>query len=130
LLGFLGVGAILGLPGTDRWLSLALSLIGSAGAVTVGFGLGLTALRRWLYPDAKVDGRRSAIAGFLSPFLVFIGVTLIRGMTSAELGWVLVLVGVIMALGMFFAWLSPTPEGMRNPTFAEDQPREALRLPR
>lgn len=39
----------------------------TTGSLTIGFALGLEAPRRWLYPDAAVDGRRSLIAGVLAP---------------------------------------------------------------
>lgn len=35
---------------------------------TLGFGLGLGALSPWLYPHSNPDGRRSEVAGFVSPF--------------------------------------------------------------
>ena len=38
-----------------------------AAPVFVGFGVGLGILRKYLYPDADVCGRRSVIAGILAP---------------------------------------------------------------
>lgn len=91
------------------------SLGGLVIALTAGFGLGLLGLRRWLYPDAKLDGSRSFVAGLLSPVVVFIV------MVSGEWSWtfaqvvsVVALVGVVMAVAMFFAWLTPTPKELRR----------------
>lgn len=94
--------------------------LGLAGALTVGFGLGLVGLRRWLYPDAKLSGRRSFLAGLMSPLALFIAAAAGRGWSVAQLPVLLVLVGVIMALGMFFAWLTPTPEAVRGDGFEPD----------
>ena len=95
-------------------------LLGLVGALTVGFGLGLVGLRRWLYPDAKLSGPRSFLAGLMSPLALFIAATTGRGWSVTQLPVLLVLVGVIMALGMFFAWLTPTPESMRGDRFEPD----------
>jgi len=83
-----------------------------AGGLTLGFGLGMEGLRRWLYPDAKVDGRRSVVAGLLSPLLLFGTVALIEttGLGPIGLAGFTLLSGMIMALAMYFPWLTPTPE--------------------
>ena len=109
------VGAAVGMPGPGQWLGWLGGVLGFAGALTVGFGLGLVALKRWLYPDADVAGRRSVVAGLLSPLAVFISVAVGSGLSQAQVPVVLALIGGVMAVGMFFAWLSPTPEAMREP---------------
>ncbi len=83
-----------------------------AGGLTLGFGLGMEGLRRWLYPDAKVDGRRSVVAGLLSPLLLFGTVALIEttGLGPIGAAGFTLLSGMIMALAMYFPWLTPTPE--------------------
>ena len=96
--------------------------------MTLGFGVGLTGLRRWLYPDAKVEGRRSLIAGLLSPFVVFMAAGFSGGLTIVPFVAVLVLVGVIMALAMFFAWLSPTPDEMLGPEYGVDASEDPPKL--
>ena len=52
------VGAAVVMPGPGQWLGWLVAVLGFAGALTGGFGLGLVALKRWLYPDADVAGRR------------------------------------------------------------------------
>ena len=105
-------------------------LLGLAGTLTVGFGLGLFGLRRWLYPDARLGGHRSFIAGLMSPLALFIAATMGRGWSMTQLPVLLVLVGVIMAVGMFFAWLSPTPENMRGDGFEPESLDQLPELPR
>ena len=104
---------------SDQVLASTGGLLGLAGALTLGFGLGLAGLRRWLFPDAKVSGRKSFVAGLLSPVAAFIGATLSGGLSGLEIPFVMALVGALMALGMFFAWLSPTPEHMRGAEFED-----------
>ena len=88
-------------------------ILTSAGALTLGFGAGLVALRRWLYPDAKVNGRRSFIVGVIAPVVVFIiGAMLGTGYRMALWLGALFLASLSLAVLMFFAWLTPTPERM------------------
>ena len=122
------VGVAVGMPGPGQWLGWLMGVLGFAGALTGGFGLGLVALKRWLYPDADVTGRRSVVAGLLSPLAVFISVAVGSGLSQAQVPVVLALIGGVMAVSMFFAWLSPTPEAMREPQYGSD-PSEVPRLP-
>jgi hypothetical protein len=68
-------------------------------------GLGLEAIRRWLRRDAGIDGRRSFLAGLMSPGVLFridiggVG----RALTRVGL---LALVGMAIAVVLFFRWLS------------------------
>ena len=93
-----------------------------SGFVGLGFGIGLLGLSRWLYPDAKVDGLRSVLAGVLAPLLplAFLYANALF-QTGLGLGiWegraLFILGGLAAALVMFFPWLTPTPEHMREPS--------------
>ena len=70
LITMLGGVPFLGVSISGDPLAAAGWILGFVGALTVGFGLGLFGLRRWLYPDAKLDGARSFIAGLTSPLAV------------------------------------------------------------
>jgi hypothetical protein len=84
--------------------------------LVAGFGVGLEALRRFLYPDANLSGRRSVIAGILSPFAFFSVMVFLEQFGGAFLGLVaMVVIGVVLAVSMFFAWLTPTPADMLPP---------------
>ena len=55
-----------------------LQVLGPLVLTTLGFALGLGALSPWLYPHSNPDGRRSEVAGFVSPLpwlLVMIGLS-------------------------------------------------------
>lgn len=119
------VGAAFWLLGTPANVGFLTALAGVVAPLAVGFGIGLEGLRRWLYPDAEVDGRRSVIAGVLSPVALFIFMTLGITLSMAESVGLGALVGVLIAVIMFFAWLTPTPEEMRSdhPTQVDDAPR-------
>lgn len=88
------------------------------GFVGLGFGLGLLGLGRWLYPEAKVGGLRSVLAGFLAPLLplAFLYVNALLGTGLSLRQWegaaIFVLGGIAAALAMFFPWLSETPPGI------------------
>lgn len=118
LLGAIVLFAI-GAGSARRFTAIVLGQAVSLGqlvmAHTAGFGLGLLGLGRWLYPDAKVAGSRSFVAGLLSPVVVFI--VMVMGEWSWSFSQVLLivgLVGVVMAVAMFFAWLTPTPKVLRR----------------
>ena len=114
ILEFSVSGPVLGVVG---------GFLGIAATLTAGFGLGLFGLRRWLYPDANVSGRRSFIAGLMAPFALFIGATGAQSWNVLLLPVLLILVGMILALGMYFAWLTETPEEMRGETREGDPSR-------
>ena len=78
--------------------------------MATGYWAGLEVMRRWLYPDAAVDGRRSVIAGFMSPVALFILWTFSTGLGAWETLILFGLIGFVMAVLMFFAWLTPTPD--------------------
>ena len=114
ILGLGSVFALLGL-GPGEWLGAAAIFGAGVGALTLGFGLGLEALRRWLYPDAKVEGRRSFVAGLMAPVAAFVTAALAgSGGGYVAFAGLLFMVALITAVLMFFAWLTPTPEDMRG----------------
>jgi hypothetical protein len=79
-------------------------------SLTVGYGLGLEVLRRWLYPDAGIDGRRSFICGLASPLALGVASIFLQGTTNlVKIAAVAALAGAGMAAIMFLAWLRPTP---------------------
>lgn len=116
-----GLGLLSGLIGGGGLLSLLQFglLAGMAGGVTLGFGLGLEGLRRWLDPASKVDGRRSVVAGLVSP--LYLGVVSIfrQGSSLPEIGLYCLLTGLLIALTLYFPWLS-------KPSVSED---EVLEIP-
>jgi hypothetical protein len=116
LLDFMGPG------GPMSFLDVMLLQMYSAAPLIVGFGSGLLALGRWLYPDANVSGRKSFIAGLVSPIAI-LGANLISGgfQTSGEGMVVTFLTGVVLALIMYFAWLRPTAAEMRDGRYEPDQ---------
>ena len=129
LLSMGGLAAAMNLEASFDILAAAGSVLGFAGLMTLGFGTGLIALRRWLFPDAEITGRRSFLAGALLPLALFIVAVLSSGLNSVQVAVVLVLVGVLMALGMFFAWLSPTPEEMLGAAYRPSTPENVSKLP-
>lgn len=111
LLSVFAVSAVLiGWPLSGARL-MALPLI--VGALAGGFSAGLALLRGYLYPDANVAGRRSVVAGLVSPLLMFTVMTLAPELGLVPALGVFGIVGIVVAVVMFFAWLTPTPEEMR-----------------
>jgi hypothetical protein len=106
--------------GLDGPLLLELLLLHEVGPLVIGFGLGLVGLHRWLYPDSEVTGRKSFIAGLLTPIAMLGAGVLISLPVQPAL--VSFLVGIAMAVGMFFPWLSPTPEEKRSDRYQPDPP--------
>ena len=85
----------------------------AAGIMSLGYLAGLELLRRHLYPDAAVEGRRSFVAGLLAPFGAFITGVLGSPVLATTVVGFLFLPALVIAVVMFFAWLTPTPEEMR-----------------
>lgn len=108
-----------GVQGVEQWIEAGLYLAAGTATLTVGFAAGLELLRRHLYPDARVSGRRSVIAGLLAPPAIFatLGVFLDSGVSVIELLGLFVAVPAILAVLMFFAWLTPTPEELLESEF-------------
>lgn len=102
---------LLGLPAGMEFLA---GVFGVAVPLSIGFGVGLEGLRRWLYPDAEVDGRRSVIAGLMSPVVLFIMMATGHGFSAPAAMLLFTVIGIVMAVLMFFAWLTLTPEEMRE----------------
>jgi len=109
------VGLLALIHDPSRW-PILFGLVGlEVAGLTVGFGMGLEGLRRWLYPDAGVEGRRSIVAGLCSPLALAIVSVFSQGASLSDIAVFSTLAGTIMALLMYFAWLSPTPEEKREP---------------
>ena len=104
---------------------LELLFLHQVGPLGIGFGLGLLGLHRWLYPDSEIGGRRGFLAGLLSP-VAMLGAGVLTGLLGMvplpQPALVSFVVGIVMALGMFFPWLSPTPEEKRSDCYEADQP--------
>jgi hypothetical protein len=100
---------------------LELLLVHELGPLVLGFGLGLLGLFRWLYPDSEVTGRRSFIAGLLTP-IAMLGAGVLSSGFQVQLALVSFLVGIVMAVAMYFPWLSPTPEEKRSDRYGRGQP--------
>ena len=75
--------------------------------VIVGYGAALAVMRRWLYPDAGIAGRRSVIAGLFSPLALGIASAFLQGRRDMIVP-ASILAGAGMALVLFFPWLQPT----------------------
>ncbi len=114
----LSVGAAWALfgVGVDDLRDLLMLVLLFSGLLTLGFGVGLEGLRRWLYPEADVGGRRSVLAGLLSPLAWLVAsftVEPLEAIVGLGVGDFFYyaglpgLVGVVLALGMFFPWLTP-----------------------
>lgn len=118
-----GVGAVLsftnGVPGSGEVAEALLMVLAGAAGMTAGFAAGLEGLRRWLYPDAKIAGRKSFIAGLMAPVAVFVVGILFSPAGLPMLLTLLFLVPLVLALLMFFAWLTPTPEALRDEEYVE-----------
>lgn len=109
-----------GVPGGGEFMEAVLTLLVGAAGMTAGFAAGLEGLRRWLYPDAKIAGRKSFIAGLMAPVAVFVAGALM----SAPVGLpailtLLFVVPLALSLLMYFAWLTPTPEHLRDQEYVE-----------
>ena len=83
--------------------------------LVAGFSAGLELLRRRLYPDADLKGRRTVLAGLLAPLTAFVALAINPSIDLLPAMGIFGLIGVLMAFVMFFAWLTPTPEELRRP---------------
>jgi hypothetical protein len=125
IFGAFALTAVLGDP-SRTWVVLRIMGL-EVGALTLGFGVGLEFLRRHLYPDAAVDGRRSVVAGFASPLSLLIVSVFTQGSQIGRIATFSVVAGAGMALAMFFAWLRPTP-GKDVPLVLDELPHDRGRL--
>lgn len=115
------IGAMGGVPSLGEWIEAGIYVLVGATTLTLGFGAGLELLRRRLYPDARISGRRSVIAGLLAPPAIFatLGVFLGSGVGMIEMLGLFLAVPALLAVLMFFAWLTPTPEEKLDPEFRD-----------
>ena len=104
VLGAFSVPAILHDPSR---LLVVLGVVGlEALGLSVGFGTGLLALRRWLFPSAKIEGRRSLFAGLMSPLALGIVSIFTQGATLFEITGYSAIAGLGMAVVLYCPWLS------------------------
>lgn len=118
------IAAYFGLQDPSAALRIAAMLGFETVMFSVGYGLGLEGIRRWLYPDAHVTGRRSIVAGLFTPLYAGAVSVVVQGLNLVEVGLWSGTVGIVMAVVMFFAWLTPTP-GVDYEAYLDDE----LRLP-
>ncbi len=98
------------------WITNVPIPLGVLGSATAGFGMGLGALSRWLFPHSNPDGQRSDLAGLVSPLVTFVaavGLFLIMGPLSTAGEFVAIwtvatLSGLTMAVVAYVPWLKPT----------------------
>jgi len=104
---FVSLAVVSGFPLESEWIFMPMM----AGILMIGFGIGLEVLRSFgfLHRDVNVRGRRSVIAGILSPFayagLAFLVTRFsdLRGTFLPAIGMsALFLIGVVLAFVMFF----------------------------
>jgi hypothetical protein len=95
--------------GSEGLSLLQVLLLGlEVGALSLGFGLGLTTLKRFLYSDAAVDRRKSLVAGLCAPLYLMLVAVFAEGASLAGIvGWSM-LTGAGVAFTLFFPWLSRT----------------------
>jgi hypothetical protein len=87
------------------WLNLAVAYT----FLTVGYTAALATLRYRLRADADVAGRRSVVAGLLVPAAYLGGLVLLAPENQLTQTAAAVLVGAVLAVGMFFPWLKDAP---------------------
>jgi hypothetical protein len=116
------IGAYFGLQDPSSALRIAALFGYETLMFSIGYGLGLEGMRRWLYPDAHVTGRRSIVAGLFTPLYAGAVSIVVQGLNLVEVGLWTGLVGMVMAVVMFFAWLTPTP-GVDYETYLGDEVR-------
>lgn len=80
-----------------------------AASVIVGYGASLAVMRRWLYPDAGIAGRRSVVAGLFTPLALGIVSAFMQGANRPMQVAASIAAGAAMAVVMYFPWLRPTP---------------------
>jgi hypothetical protein len=86
--------------------------------LTIGFGVGVGLLKRWLHPTAKVDGHRSIVAGLCSPLLLLLLSLFTQGAGSPAITAYSTLTGMLVGLAVFFPSLSD-PSGEEGDFFKE-----------
>ena len=110
VLGLVVVDLFMGTrPSGFLFLGYTMVVMAFSGVVTLGYWLGLEALRRWLYPDAAVDGRRSVLAGLMASIGVFLAFVWQLGSNWVGVPLLIPGTGFVLAVAMFLPWLSPTP---------------------
>jgi hypothetical protein len=106
----LGTALLYGMARLADQVSVGWTGLGIAYAMAVvGYAGALIALRYRLRADASVAGRRSVVAGLLVPAAYLSGIVLLRPTSTPGLYATGLVVGALLAVGMFFPWLKGTP---------------------
>lgn len=107
--GIMTAMALIPILSEPRRTGIVLSIMTmETASVIVGYGAALAVMRRWLYPDAGIDGRRSVVAGLFSPLALGIASLFFQGRGEMIVP-TSILAGAGMALVLYFPWLRPTP---------------------
>jgi hypothetical protein len=102
----LGTALLYGMARLADQVSVGWTGLGIAYAMAVvGYTGALIALRYRLRADASVAGRRSVVAGLLVPAAYLSGIVLLRPTSTPGLYATGLVVGALLAVGMFFPWL-------------------------
>lgn len=122
VMGGFAIPAILADP---TRLPIVLGVVGlEVLGLNVGFGAGLLGLRRWLFPSAKIEGKRSFFAGLMSPLALGITSVFTQGASLTEVVAYSAAAGLGMAMVLYSPWLSsggePVPE-VKNVEYASEQ---------
>ena len=97
--------AILVKPGDKFHFGSLASNAVVCGLFTVGFAAALTALRKWLRPDASVTGRQTVVAWLLTPAAYLCAQLVLPTTNPLGAEMARVALGGVLAVGMFFPWL-------------------------
>lgn len=116
------VVALLRLADPLDWITVAAPL-GVLPSLTLGFALGLGAVRRRIFPHANPDGVRSEVAGLMAPLITLgVGMGLSRWIAPlptvpefASIYALSMVVGACTALATYAPWLRPT-EAVASPS--------------
>jgi cytochrome bd-type quinol oxidase subunit 2 len=112
----------------SMWTRLIGGSLVAAGLATIGFVAAMALTSRRLRVDADVAGRKSAVAGFVAAGTAFsilaftssfvvMTVSMFR-LSPFHLGQMIaipIVAGAVATLGVYFPWLSRTPEQIADP---------------
>lgn len=108
--GIMSAFALIPILAEPRRAGIVLSIMAmQTASIIVGYGATLAVLRRWLYPDAGIDGRRSVVAGLFSPLALGIVSVFTQGAQRPLQMSASLVAGAAMAVVLYFPWLRPTP---------------------
>lgn len=95
----------LGGPFTVGWSKILPQIV----VLSAGYGAVLLLVRYRLRADADVAGRRSIVAGLVSPAALLCALVFIHPRSVVGFSVLSLVLGGAIAIAMFFAWLKPTP---------------------